>query len=1319
MPSLYDFVGLSDPFSDLFPGRQRYGSPLPTPTPEQEDALLTQLAGGGLSALGYVGETLDKPGAAVRGLLAGRPDQLLNLIPFSDMMGLTDPSQRVSGRDLLEQYGLLSANTPGLDVGDAAGFGAEVLLDPLTYLSFGASALTKAGKAADVAGTLAKASYGAGGELLQGARAAQMAAGQRALVGAGLPFMDNVAVAGTGPWAQKIAGGLDTTEHFLRFGNPIGRAIGGVFDPSVHDAMTQAGQVAMHELDPLLQGAEVEARARLIDRAQQLREMGFLTNNPAEAGQFRNYMETGQPLSEEFAQAGPVLDTLRSDLDQLLNTERQLAMQTPELSDEFVKYVPRQRTTFPSQGIGGKQRAFPTEHPFQTGREDFLKNIPGGTETINVMSLDPALSGAKDAPILQRMQTVKQAYGITDDGQAKDLAEWLGSLPAEHLQTKLPVFGNHPVYDILNRFVSGERAKTAVSGLYDFLGKNVDSVRTADNVPLGNVLEGAGLDRGRALYEFSQRFPNADIARSFVPKEIQADAARLMKGFSSPDPAGLVISALDKFTNAFKVSALTKPSRWTRDFYSGQFMNWVTGLFSPRGLSGAHSILTKGLDAVASGVEKIPEFAAKGLSPQQATQEIVKELFAHKILQPYGGEFADLIGPNVSGSKLMGEIPGGVPQTLRSTFVDPLLAKGRANPLRVRGVGMPGQIAHETQFAPAKISENVSHYTDGLNRIAPYIEGRLQGMSPEMAARKVKLAQVDYSRLTTTERKALKRVLPFYCVPDDSEIMTRDGWKSCDELVVGEEVLTYNVQDDCMEWQPCQDKAIFEHDQEIEVIQNRFQKIRCTSEHRWVAQHHKDYPVRLLPYEKISNGNLLRVAAPLRKGGQSLLTPKQARLLGWLLTDGYTRVRGEHVESVLYQHPNKFLPEVEDVAGREATWFHPDTGTAMIAVEPSRKKELIAIVGRDVLLKKTSVLPIIARLNHSAAKAMYDAMYKADGTVGTRTNDSFASLNKHIREAMQFLAYLLGYRCAECKRGVSISKRRGLKLEAQYRKKEHYKGRVWCPQTPNGTWLMRQGKFVGITGNTFTRRMIPTVFKELMEKPGGRLAQTIRAENLSRDDQFLPPYLAPGLAINLGEQPSGDTRYLTSIDLPHESVFQLYRPSNTAFGTVTDTLSGLAGQLNPLAKVPIELATGKQLYSGRDLADLNSRIGRALSPNTPPGVPILAEEILMNTPVASQVISTYGTFADPRKSWGDAFFNFASGSKISDVNVEKSRDRIASDAIQELMRNHPSVRTHSSMYVPRDLVDTLTPEEQLLLGEYAQIGQRARERARNAGAGRL
>lgn len=83
-----------------------------------------------LDALGWVGDSLDKPGRAVRGLLGGRPEEGLAAIPFSDTMGLTSQQNRVSGSDLLRQLGMDAGDDLG---GTLAGMGVEMATDPLMY----------------------------------------------------------------------------------------------------------------------------------------------------------------------------------------------------------------------------------------------------------------------------------------------------------------------------------------------------------------------------------------------------------------------------------------------------------------------------------------------------------------------------------------------------------------------------------------------------------------------------------------------------------------------------------------------------------------------------------------------------------------------------------------------------------------------------------------------------------------------------------------------------------------------------------------------------------------------------------------------------------------------------------------------------------------------------------------------------------------------------------------------------------------------------------------------------------------------------------
>jgi len=110
---------------------QSFASP-PTEQPGTVSDALQAVGGVGLGAVASVGNFLDLPGSSVRDILAGEN-------PFDQWMSPLSSENRVSGRDLLERYGMRKnretgmsgwLSDPGEGVRDLLGFGAEVVLDP-------------------------------------------------------------------------------------------------------------------------------------------------------------------------------------------------------------------------------------------------------------------------------------------------------------------------------------------------------------------------------------------------------------------------------------------------------------------------------------------------------------------------------------------------------------------------------------------------------------------------------------------------------------------------------------------------------------------------------------------------------------------------------------------------------------------------------------------------------------------------------------------------------------------------------------------------------------------------------------------------------------------------------------------------------------------------------------------------------------------------------------------------------------------------------------------------------------------------------------
>jgi len=172
----------SSPFKRraLAEGRAAEEEALPALPPEEARALLSQIGDRTGQTLDNLFYALDTPGAIARSLITGEGN------PFGSW------DERVTGREMLEGAGLLSdsGTTLGKTGNAAAGIAAEILLDPLAYLSGPAKALTAGGKVAAKAGLLDDAARVASNKVLAGTLAGDSTSRMTAsaLSRAGLPI---------------------------------------------------------------------------------------------------------------------------------------------------------------------------------------------------------------------------------------------------------------------------------------------------------------------------------------------------------------------------------------------------------------------------------------------------------------------------------------------------------------------------------------------------------------------------------------------------------------------------------------------------------------------------------------------------------------------------------------------------------------------------------------------------------------------------------------------------------------------------------------------------------------------------------------------------------------------------------------------------------------------------------------------------------------------------------------------------------------------------------------------------------------------------
>ena len=471
---------------------------------EDEQNLIRSAGSAAIGGIAAAGNLLDVPGSMVRDLVVGEN-------PFDQLGSVFSHENRTTGRQMLEQVGVLGPNTKGLDIGDVGGLGAEVLFDPLSWLTLGSSAaLTGGGRVAKAAGLLddvsrvaaMKAGKSVGrrqsmlgttlDDLLEGADdaariRAETAAEKMGLrlddvgserlaghLGLGVPFMHPQKVIGAGGGAKtmKAAEWLDRAGSAIRYGKIPGtdfapmNALARTFNSKLMEAESELGQQTGRRLFAAKESERAGARMKVADYAAQLVKAGRATEEEADA--LRRVFEDLNLPADELR---PLVENVRGELKQMLKDSAEWGVKLEEYIDPKIHYFPRFLTdSLKRFGYGKKSHPFSAFDPSQIHRKEFLHGITGGTNTIKRLAKDDLFNEMIDnrASIDELARYIGRKYKDDipqyytkelPDGSTQTLsrrhaiAKWMGDLSPETRATG--VFGNHPLMDLEARLVSG------------------------------------------------------------------------------------------------------------------------------------------------------------------------------------------------------------------------------------------------------------------------------------------------------------------------------------------------------------------------------------------------------------------------------------------------------------------------------------------------------------------------------------------------------------------------------------------------------------------------------------------------------------------------------------------------------------------------------------------------------------------------------------------------------------------------------------------------------------------------------------------------
>jgi len=122
------------------------------------------------------------------------------------------------------------------------------------------------------------------------------------------------------------------------------------------------------------------------------------------------------------------------------------------------------------------------------------------------------------------------------------------------------------------------------------------------------------------------------------------------------------------------------------------------------------------------------------------------------------------------------------------------------------------------------------------------------------------------------------------CLPvDNTDVLTRDGWKTFNEIGVGDFVLGYHATNKEMYWTEVTGRHFYA-DADVGLVGNKRWSVEATEDHRWLAKNAYSDEVRLVYTDELNTASSILNSSPMRNGGT---VQNDAALIGWLLADGY------------------------------------------------------------------------------------------------------------------------------------------------------------------------------------------------------------------------------------------------------------------------------------------------------------------------------------------------------------------------------------------------------------------------------------------------
>ena len=242
------------------------------------------------------------------------------------------------------------------------------------------------------------------------------------------------------------------------------------------------------------------------------------------------------------------------------------------------------------------------------------------------------------------------------------------------------------------------------------------------------------------------------------------------------------------------------------------------------------------------------------------------------------------------------------------------------------------------------------------------------------------------------------------CVTLDSLAITKNGPLPYDMLEVGQDILTFNIEKDVLEWKPIKQLHYFENAPLVRMGKATGFQVKCTPNHKWVVNRGSDYSSTELIETKDINKHMKIVTCAALENESTLVMENWSKKDSWV----------EKVLSMSKEQREIFLASAIVYDGHDNGVSTKILNRHSFGFSQKNEDHFYATI-------------LSAYLNgyHVSFSDKYPNMQSATIIRNKKTHNTQNLIMKDIEPE-----------------------------------------NVWCPETENNTWVMIQNGFITITGNS-------------------------------------------------------------------------------------------------------------------------------------------------------------------------------------------------------------------------------------------------------------